>query len=190
LYTLKAQSFSCAIDNKIFDFSGTVKLCADFDRDNSIINANGRISLVLKNGFITKDNFQWIGQNPIKFVNNSQELELSEEEVETAYTGINSDLVENINLKELEWSEEKEVAQKINPRIYTFISSFFEDKDHEQFNAILTEQKNLRITAKYPRADETSGINIGIQLQGNQFRYYIYSNNKVSLRSSKYWEKV
>jgi hypothetical protein len=26
--------------------------------------------------------------------------------------------------------------------------------------------------------DETSGINIGIQLQGNQFRYYISSNNK------------
>jgi len=156
---------------EIFDFSGTVKLCADFDRDNSIINENGRISVAFQNGFITKDNFLWIGQNPIKFVNNSQEIELSEEEIETAYTASNSDRIENIDLKEIEWNEAKEVAQKINPRIYTSVSSFFEVKDHEEFNALLTAENNVRITAKHPRADDTTIYYFEISSSGIEFQF-------------------
>ncbi|MEY4572396.1 MAG: hypothetical protein RLZ10_1635 [Bacteroidota bacterium] len=64
----------------IHDFSGKNKIKGDFNRANTQVLENGRIAIAFNNAVIEAADYSWIGQNPIKYLSNHEELalELSE----------------------------------------------------------------------------------------------------------------
>ena len=64
----------------IHDFNGKAKINGDFDRVNTQVLENGRIAIAFNNAVIEAEDYSWIGQNPIKFESDNNEVNLSDEE--------------------------------------------------------------------------------------------------------------
>jgi len=67
---------------EIYDFRGQEKISGIFDLEHSLVLENGRVAVAFKEGKIEKANYKWVGQNPIKYVINNQEVALMGDEKE------------------------------------------------------------------------------------------------------------
>ncbi|MEY4573273.1 MAG: hypothetical protein RLZ10_2557 [Bacteroidota bacterium] len=82
----------------IHDFSGKNKIKGDFDREATQLLEDGRVAIAFINASIITDDFNWLGQNPIKYLGNNEEIALKSLE--------QNDIVsEQKNIKGLEISD-------------------------------------------------------------------------------------
>lgn len=141
---------------EIYNFDGSEKIAAKFDKERTLILENGKVAIAFKEGYKELCSYNWKGQNPIKYI---------------------SATIENQSILS---ESTKPFNEIINSSLYNKISDFFEVKDTSDFE-ILKKADIIEVKYIGKTADPNSKMNLFIYSDHCEFEFMNGQSLSISL---------